>query len=106
MGTYAIQAATSTRAQIASVWPNLTTAQTWATVGLTPMLGQNDTASEVFTVANAQQVLTFAQQNHLGELGFWDVTRDGNACNGGLNECTNIPQTPYQFSKLFAAYAG
>jgi hypothetical protein len=106
MGTYAIQAATSTRAQIASVWPNLTTAQTWAMVGLTPMLGQNDTASEVFTVADAQQVLTFAQQNHLGELGFWDVTRDGNACNGGLNECTNIPQTPYQFSKLFATYAG
>jgi hypothetical protein len=106
MGTYAIQAATSTRAQIASVWPNLTTAQTWAMVGLTPMLGQNDTASEVFTVADAQQVLTFAQQNHLGELGFWDVTRDGNACTGALSECTNIPQTPYQFSTLFAAYAG
>ncbi|MFE2886953.1 cellulose binding domain-containing protein [Streptomyces sp. NPDC059272] len=106
MGTYAIQAATSTRAQIASVWPNLTTAQTWAMVGLTPMLGQNDTASEVFTVADAQQVLTFARQNHLGELGFWDVTRDGNACTGGLSECTNIPQTPYQFSKLFATYTG
>ncbi|MER7922858.1 cellulose binding domain-containing protein [Streptomyces sp. NPDC096057] len=106
MGTYAIQAATSTRAQIASVWPSLTTAQTWAMVGLTPMLGQNDTAGEVFTVADAQQVLTFARQNHLGELGFWDVTRDGNACTGGLSECTNIPQTPYQFSKLFAAYAG
>lgn len=106
MGTYAIQSATSTRAQIASVWTNLTTAQTWATVGLTPMLGQNDNPSEVFTFADAQQVLTFAQQNHLGELGFWDVTRDGNACTGGLSSCTNIPQTPYQFSKLFATYAG
>jgi hypothetical protein len=106
MGTYAIQAATSTRAQIASVWPNLTTAQTWAMVGLTPMLGQNDNPSEVFTVADGQQVLTFAQQNHLGELSFWDVTRDGNACNGALNQCTNIPQTPYQFSELFATYAG
>ncbi|WP_235029741.1 cellulose binding domain-containing protein [Streptomyces sp. 3213.3] len=106
MGTYAIQAATSTRTQITSVWPNLTTAQTWAMVGLTPMLGQNDTASEVFTATDAQQVLTFAQQNHLGELGFWDVTRDGNACTGALSQCTNIPQTPYQFSKLFATYAG
>ncbi|MYS22819.1 Fibronectin type III domain-containing protein [Streptomyces sp. DvalAA-14] len=106
MGAYAIQAATSTRAQIATVWPNLTTAQTWAMLGLTPMLGQNDTTSEVFTIADAQQVLSFAQQNHLGELGFWDVTRDGNACNGSLNDCTNIPQTPYQFSKLFATYAG
>ncbi|MGW1212484.1 cellulose binding domain-containing protein [Streptomyces sp. NPDC002499] len=106
MGTYAIQAATSTRAQIASVWPSLTTAQTWAMVGLTPMLGQNDTASEVFTFADAQQVLTFAKQNHLGELGFWDVTRDRNACTGALSQCTNVPQTPYQFSKLFATYAG
>ncbi|MBK3579744.1 cellulose binding domain-containing protein [Streptomyces sp. MBT65] len=106
MGSYAIQAATSTRAQIASVWPSLTTAQTWAMVGLTPMLGQNDTAGEVFTVADAQQVLTFARQNHLGELGFWDVTRDRNACTGALSQCTNIPQTPYQFSKLFATYAG
>ena len=106
MGTYAIQAATSTRAQIASVWPDLTTAQTWAMVGVTPMLGQNDNPSEVFTFADAQQVLAFAQQNHLGELGFWDVTRDGNACTGSLSDCTNIPQTPYQFSELFAAYAG
>ena len=106
MGAYAIQAAQATRAQIATVWPNLTTAQTWAMVGVTPMLGQNDTASEVFKPADAQQLLTFAQQNHLGELGFWDVTRDGNACTGGLNECTNITQTPYQFSKLFATYTG
>ena len=106
MGAYAIQAAQATRAQIAGVWPNLTTAQTWATVGVTPMLGQNDTSSEVFKIADAQQLITFAQQNHLGELGFWDVTRDGNACTGGLNECTNVPQTPYQFSKLFADYTG
>ncbi|MHA6758456.1 glycoside hydrolase family 18 protein [Streptacidiphilus sp. PAMC 29251] len=106
MGAYAIQAAQATRAQIAQVWPNLTTAQTWAMVGVTPMLGVNDTSSEVFKVADAQQLLTFAQQNHLGELGFWDVTRDGNACNGSLNDCTNITQTPYQFSKLFAGFAG
>ena len=107
MGTYSIQSAQSTRAQIASVWPSLTTAQTWAMVGVTPMIGQNDAADEVFQISDAQQLITFAQQNHLSELGFWAVTRDqpcGSA--GSLSTCTKIATTPYQFSKLFAAYTG
>ena len=75
-------------------------------VGVTPMLGQNDNASEVFGQTDAQQLITFAQQNHLGELAFWEVTRDANACTGGLSKCTNITQTPYQFSKMFAGFTG
>ncbi|WP_371477397.1 cellulose binding domain-containing protein [Kitasatospora sp. NBC_00315] len=106
MGTYAIQSAQSTQAQIKQVWPALTAAQAWAMVGVTPMLGQNDSASEVFGLADAQQLVTFAQQNHLGELAFWEMTRDANACTGGLSKCTNVTQTPYQFSKLFAAFNG
>lgn len=107
MGAYAIQAAQSTRAQIASVWPSLTTAQTWAMVGVTPMIGQNDASDEVFGISDAQQLITFAQQNHLSELGFWAVTRDQPCTgSGGLSTCTEISQTPYQFSKLFAAYTG
>jgi hypothetical protein len=106
MGAYAIKSAQSTRAQVASVWTNLTTAQTWAMIGVTPMLGQNDNASEVFGVSDAQQLLAFAQQNHLGELAFWEVTRDANACTGALFKCTNIQQTPYQFSKMWAGYTG
>ncbi|MEU3496041.1 cellulose binding domain-containing protein [Kitasatospora cineracea] len=106
MGAYAIQSAQSTQAQIRSVWTNLTDAQAYAKVGVTPMLGQNDTASEVFGLTDAQQLVSFAQQNHLGELAFWEMTRDANACTGSLPKCTNVPQTPYQFSKLFAAYQG
>ncbi|BAJ26237.1 MULTISPECIES: cellulose binding domain-containing protein [Kitasatospora] len=106
MGAYAIQSAQSTQAQIRSVWTNLTDAQAYAMVGVTPMLGQNDTTSEVFNISDAQQLLAFAQQNHLGELAFWEMTRDANACTGSLPKCTNVPQTPYQFSKIFAAYQG
>jgi hypothetical protein len=108
MGTYSIQAAQSTRAQIAGVWPSLTTAQTWAMVGVTPMIGQNDAADEVFQISDAQQLVTFAQQNHLSELGFWAVTRDQpcSGSSGGLSTCTEIATTPYQFSKLFAGYTG
>lgn len=106
MGTYAVQSAQATHAQIQSVWPELTSAQAWAKVGVTPMLGQNDNASEVFGLSDAQQLISFAQQNHLGELAFWEMTRDANACTGSLSKCTNITQTPYQFSKMFAAFTG
>lgn len=107
MGAYAIQAAQSTRAQIASVWPSLSTAQTWAMVGVTPMIGQNDASDEVFGISDAQQLISFAEQNHLSELGFWAVTRDQPCTgSGGLSTCTEISQTAYQFSKLFAGYTG
>ncbi|GAA4991320.1 cellulose binding domain-containing protein [Kitasatospora paranensis] len=106
MGAYVIQSARATQAQILQVWPNLTAAQAWAAVGVTPMLGQNDSPTEVFGLTDAQQLVTFAQQNHLGELAFWEMTRDANACQGGLSQCTNVTQTPYQFSKLFAGFAG
>jgi hypothetical protein len=42
----------------------------------------------------------------LGELGFWDVTRDGNACTGSLSDCTDVTQTPYEFSEIIAPYQG
>ncbi|WP_370079948.1 cellulose binding domain-containing protein [Streptacidiphilus sp. MAP12-16] len=106
MGAYAIQAAQATEGQIAQTWTGLTAAQAWAMVGVTPMLGQNDATDEIFGISDAQQLIAFAKQNHLGELAFWEVTRDANACQGGLSQCTNITQTPYEFSKLFAAYNG
>ena len=107
MGAYAIQSAQSVRGQVASVWTGLSTAQTWAMVGVTPMIGQNDEADEVFGLSDAQQLITFADQNHLAELAFWAVTRDQACANGGgLSTCTEISQSPYQFSKLFAGFTG
>ncbi|MEY9889895.1 hypothetical protein ABIA31_003552 [Catenulispora sp. MAP5-51] len=106
MGTYAIDSAKSLFNQLTPLYPALTAAQVWNMVGVTPMIGQNDDSSEVFYQADMQQLLTFAQQQHLGELAFWDVTRDGNACTGSLSKCTDITQTPYEFSKMIAPYQG
>ncbi|MDQ4133039.1 MAG: hypothetical protein M3179_07505 [Actinomycetota bacterium] len=64
MGTYAVQAATSTRDQLRSLYPARTDAQLWAMVGITPMIGQNDIAGEVFTLADARQVTDFAVLRH------------------------------------------
>lgn len=106
MGTYAIDSAQSLFNQLTPLYPALTAAQVWNMVGVTPMIGQNDDSSEVFYPGDMQQLLTFAQQQHLGELAFWDVTRDGNACTGSLSKCTDITQTPYEFSKMVAPYQG
>ena len=106
MGTYAIDSAEATEAQVKSVWPSLTDAQAYAMVGVTPMIGQNDSSDEVFGLSDASQLITFAEQKHLASLGFWEVGRDANACTGSLSDCTDVAQTPYEFSKLFAGYTG
>ncbi|MBO3746706.1 hypothetical protein J5X84_11565 [Streptosporangiaceae bacterium NEAU-GS5] len=104
-GDAAVQAANSTFSQLKSLYPSLSDAQVWRMVGVTPMLGQNDDG-RVYNQADARQLVTFAKGKHLGLLAFWEMTRDRNACNGALYMCTNIAQTPYEFSRIFAGYTG
>lgn len=104
-GDAAVQAAQSTQAQLKTLYPAKTEAQLWAMTGVTPMLGQNDDG-HIFDQADSRQLVSFAQGRHLGMLGFWEETRDRNACNGALYMCTNVPQSPYEFSKIFAQYTG
>ncbi|GLX07690.1 cellulose binding domain-containing protein [Microbispora sp. NBRC 16548] len=104
-GDAAIQAANSTFAQLKSLYPSLSDAQVWRMVGVTPMLGQNDDG-RIYNQDDARQLVAFAKDKHLGLLAFWETTRDRNACTGALYSCTNIPQSPYEFSKIFASYTG
>ena len=101
----AIDAANATFNQLKAIYPSKTTAQLWRMVGVTPMLGKNDDGG-TYDQTGARNLVTFAKTNHVGELAFWEVTRDRNACNGALYMCTNIPQQPYEFSKIFAGYTG
>jgi hypothetical protein len=104
-GDLAVQAANSTFSQLKTLYPGKSDAQVWRLLGVTPMLGQNDDG-HVFDQTAARQLVSFAQQHHLGELAFWEVTRDRNACTGALYMCTNVSQQPYEFSKIFAGYTG
>ncbi|MFD7452043.1 carbohydrate binding domain-containing protein [Kitasatospora sp. NPDC059827] len=104
-GNAAVQAAQATFGQLKALYPAKTDAQLWAMVGVTPMIGENDD-HQIYNQAAAQQLTTFAQQNHLGLLAFWDATRDANACTGSLAKCTNITQQPYEFAKIFSKYTG
>ncbi|MEU6430933.1 cellulose binding domain-containing protein [Microbispora sp. NPDC046973] len=104
-GDAAVQAANSTFAQLKSLYPSLSDTQVWRMVGVTPMLGQNDDG-RIYNQDDARQLVAFAKDRHLGLLAFWETTRDRNACTGALYSCTNIPQSPYEFSKIFASYTG
>jgi hypothetical protein len=103
-GDAAVQAATSTQGQIKSVL-GLSDADAWAHLGVTPMLGENDD-HHVFDQADTSQLVAFGQSKHIGMLSFWEMTRDRNACTGATYSCTNVPQAPYDFSKILAGYSG
>ena len=110
MGYYAIKVAGSLKNQLQRLYPKLKTARLWAMVGVTPMLGVNDTTSEVFTPNDAGQLVKFAASKHLGMLAFWSVGRD-KECPGGAKKwaeatCSSIAQSPFEFSKLFKRFAG
>ena len=107
MGTFAIDAATATDAQVASAL-GISDAAAWAKVAVTPMVGVNDTSDEVFTVASAQQLAAFAASKHLAWLSMWSAARD-TACPGGAQSfaqptCSSIVQTPGQFMDTLGAY--
>ena len=100
MGTFAIDAATATDAQVATAL-GISDAAAWSKVAVTPMIGVNDTSDEVFTVANAQQLAAFAASKHLAWLSMWSAARD-TECPGGAQSfaqptCSSIVQTPDAF---------
>ncbi|MFG3511745.1 glycoside hydrolase family 18 protein [Streptomyces bobili] len=105
MGTYAEQAATATQAQVKSVL-GLSDSAAWKTVAVTPMIGVNDVASEIFTVQDATQLAAFAEAKGLGWLSMWSATRD-KQCPSPKNTadatCSSITQAPNAFTKAFAA---
>ena len=76
MGTFAIQAGTALHGQLATFYPALSAQQRWRKVGVTPMIGVNDFADQVFTVQDARDVAAWAGTQHIGMLGMWSLGRD------------------------------
>jgi hypothetical protein len=110
MGTYAIDAAKASEAQLAKLYPADTSAQLYGMIGITPMLGVNDVTDEIFTVANARQLDTWAAQDGIGRLSMWAATRDGE-CAGGSSTtsndtCSGVVQAPWAFSDVLSSYPG
>ncbi|WP_215780342.1 carbohydrate-binding protein [Paludibacterium sp. B53371] len=112
MGAAAKQAAQGLYGQLDAAYKahgqSLSNEQLWQLVGVTPMIGLNDTKPETFTIDNAKDLLQMASSNGIGLLGMWSLTRD-KACAGNGSyvdaQCSGIVQDPYAFSSIFQAYA-
>ena len=107
MGTFAIDAATATDAQVASAL-GISDDAAWAKVAVTPMIGVNDTSDEVFTVANARQLAAFAASKHLAWLSMWSAGRD-QQCPGGAQPsaeptCSSIAQSTDAFMTALGTF--
>jgi hypothetical protein len=107
MGEYAIEAAEATHNQLMQLYPDLSSAKAWSMIGVTPLIGINDDPNEIFTLADAQQLTEFAEQNHIGELSMWAGNKDVEGTLGATDQVdgSGIVQTPWAFSKIFEQFA-
>ncbi|MFF0573358.1 carbohydrate binding domain-containing protein [Streptosporangium saharense] len=106
-GSALISAAEATLKQMKGVWPAKTDAQLRKRLGLTPMIGKNDTGSTT-TQADARSLLNWANSNHVAYIGFWSAGRDNGGCpNGQVSPtCSGISQSPWEFTTIFKGFTG
>jgi hypothetical protein len=110
MGQAAINAATNTHTQLASIFPSLSSAQLWNMEGMTMLPGIDDypKKTEVTSLTDAQTMLNFAQANNLNFLSIWAIQRDNGGCPGtrDSNTCSGIAQNTWDFSHLLESFTG
>ncbi|HEX8104266.1 MAG TPA: FG-GAP-like repeat-containing protein, partial [Solirubrobacteraceae bacterium] len=109
MAEYAKQAALATRNQLRSLFPGVSDADLMRRVGITPMIGINDVAQEVFTLADAAELAAWAGENGVGMLGMWQTGRD-KQCPAPTTttslDCSGVSQSPWAFTRALGAFRG
>jgi chitinase len=81
-------AAIATEKQLAEVYPNLSTSQLWEMIGMTTVASASYNDGERFTLSDASSLESWAANQGVGELAFWQVAHDGSS-------------TGYKYSSIF-----
>src|SRR5689334_1558612 len=101
MGLSAQQAASNTHNQVVAAGLS-------ATIGVTPMIGINDTNTEIFQLSDAQSLLNFANANsYIGRIAMWSVARyHGGCANQGFASptCSGISQANWAFANILKVF--
>lgn len=99
MAKNAISAAKATITQLKRLGLN-------ADVGITPMIGMNDSPGETFSLADAQAVLKFGREHkQVALLSFWSVSRDNGSTVGKVDPFgSGIAQKDWEFSQIFQKF--
>ena len=84
-------------------WGLTSMAQVYQHMGITPMIGQNDSPKEVFTKNDLMKVAHYAAMNQMPLLSSWSLTRDNGSAAGSPSASASGSgeyQDPYEFSHL------
>jgi hypothetical protein len=106
MGTAANQALNATAGQLESIY-GISSGAAYGMLGNTPMIGQNDTSGEIFTLADASTVESYAAQQGIAMLSFWAEGRDNGGCPGDTSAsstCSGLSQNSGAFTQAFQAF--
>lgn len=85
---------------------HLNAATVWAKLGATPMIGQNDTADEIFGLDDAKGLNQFARSHNMGRISMWSANRDVTCGSNYVNtkiasdSCSGVAQNKQQFADL------
>jgi hypothetical protein len=108
MGDAANQALDAGAGQVASTY-GVSTDAAYAMLGTTPMIGQNDSPGEIFTLADAQSVTSYAQSKGIAQVSYWAQGRDNGGCAGqtsASSTCSGVTQNDGDFTTAFQQFAG
>ncbi|HEY2053673.1 MAG TPA: chitinase [Solirubrobacterales bacterium] len=110
------RALVATQAQVQTLWraaglPS-SAATAWGHVGVTPMIGVNDTTSERFTTKDATELAKFVEQRGIPRVSLWSLNRDSQ-CGGAFakvgelsNTCSGVEEKPLEFTHIFSGLRG
>ncbi|WP_432119086.1 chitinase [Streptomyces sp. bgisy032] len=106
MGGYALTSAEAAHSQLKEVF-GTSDAQAWRGMALTSMIGVNDVEGETFTLADAAEVRSFAEEKGIAWVSMWATARDrqcaaGTGTGKAATDCSGVRQTPGAFGKAFA----
>ena len=107
MGPRTIDAAESLYDQLAAFYPEKTEAELWRMIGLTPMIGANDTLPQTFTLDDAEMIVEFARQKGIRQLAMWSINRD-RACPADAfmvsGTCSGVTQAENAYSEILSTF--
>jgi len=107
MATDTQTAANGLHNQLASLFPSKTSAQLWAMIGVTEMVGVDDFGKgETFNTGDASTVLNWANSKGISFLSFWALQRDNGGCagSGASDSCSGVSQSTWFFSHAFQPF--
>jgi Glycosyl hydrolases family 18 len=110
MSKTAIKCANAVHAELAKLYPQLSSRQIWRMEAMTMLPGISDFGKdETTTVHDARVMRAFEHQMHMNFLSIWAIQRDNQGPKGCVgqsdsNTCSGIKQAPWAFDHALTSF--